>query len=204
MKKLLSALALAAGVHAASAQNSIKDGEWFHAVGYDYTIGIDLSTPAMPFASNGVTWAPRYTFPVGDEMSFGVVAPVGLGLAQSPFGGINLGYHCTLAATMQVGLASTQASNAFIGAFVNLGYGSYARQVRNTDGIGPAFVRDGSTGVFSEVGVRYDYMGNEVNLSAGLWRVPASADRKADVVSLRLLYGFGKPATRNQQLVTSF
>jgi hypothetical protein len=51
-------------------------------------------------------------------------------------------------------------------------------------------VRDGSTGVFSEVGVRYDYMGNEVNLSAGLWRVPASADDKADVVSLRLLYGF--------------
>jgi len=91
---------------------------------------------------------------------------------------------------MQVGLASTQASNAFIGAFVNLGYGSYARQVRNNSGIGPAFVRDGSTGVFSEVGVRYDYMGNEVNLSAGLWRVPTSAVDKADVVSLRLLYGF--------------
>jgi hypothetical protein len=33
-------------------------------------------------------------------------------------------------------------------------------------------------------------LGNEVNLSAGLWRVPSSAVDKADVVSLRLLYGF--------------
>ncbi len=190
MKKLLSALAFAAGVHAATAQNSIKDGEWFHAVGYDYAIGIDLSTLAMPFASNGVTWAPRYTFPVGDEMAVGFTAPIGLGLAQNNNGGINLGYHYTLAATLQVGLSSTQASNAVVGAFVNVGYGSYARQVRNNSGIGPAFVRDGSTGVFSEVGVRYDYFNNEVNLSAGLWRVPISAVDKADVLSLRLLYGF--------------
>lgn len=190
MKKLLSALAFAAGVHAATAQNSIKDGEWFHAVGYDYAIGIDLSTLAMPFASNGVMWAPRYTFPVGDEMAVGFTAPIGLGLAQNNNGGINLGYHYTLAATLQVGLSSTQASNAVVGAFVNVGYGSYARQVRNNSGIGPAFVRDGSTGVFSEVGVRYDYFNNEVNLSAGLWRVPISAVDKADVLSLRLLYGF--------------
>jgi hypothetical protein len=71
-----------------------------------------------------------------------------------------------------------------------LGYGSFARQVRNYSGIGPAFVRDGSSGVFSEIGVRYDYVGNEVNLSAGLWRVPTSAVDKADVLSVRLLYGF--------------
>ncbi len=190
MKKLLSVLAVIAGLTAATAQSSIKDGEWFHAVGYDYAIGIDLSSLAVPFASNGVTWAPRYTFPVGDEMSFGLVAPVGLGIAQSSAGGINLGYHYTLAATLQVGLASTRASNAFIGAFVNIGYGSYARQVRNNSGIGPAFERDGSNGVFSELGVRYDYLGNEVNLSAGMWRVPVSAVDKADVLSLRLLYGF--------------
>lgn len=191
MKKLLSVVALAFAAQAANAQTSIKDGEWFHAVGYDYAIGVDLSTLAMPFVSNGVTWAPRYTFPVGDEMAVGFTAPIGLGLAQNSYsGGINLGYHYTLAATLQVGLSSTQASNAVVGAFVNVGYGSYARQVRNNSGIGPGFVRDGSTGVFSEVGVRYDYFNNEVNLSAGLWRVPTSAVDKADVVSLRLLYGF--------------
>ena len=190
MKKLLSVVALAFAAQAANAQTSIKDGEWFHAVGYDYAIGVDLRTLAMPFVSNGVTWAPRYTFPVGDEMAVGLTAPIGLGLAQNNNGGINLGYHYTLAATLQVGLSSTQASNAVVGAFVNVGYGSYARQVRNYSGIGPGFVRDGSTGVFSEVGVRYDYFNNEVNLSAGLWRVPTSAVDKADVVSLRLLYGF--------------
>lgn len=190
MKKLLSVVALAFAAQAANAQTSIKDGEWFHAVGYDYAIGVDLRTLAMPFVSNGVTWAPRYTFPVGDEMAVGLTAPIGLGLAQNNNGGINLGYHYTLAATLQVGLSSTQASNAVVGAFVNVGYGSYARQVRNYSGIGPGFVRDGSTGVFSEVGVRYDYFNYEVNLSAGLWRVPTSAVDKADVVSLRLLYGF--------------
>jgi len=190
MKKLLSVVGLAFAAQAANAQTSIKDGEWFHAVGYDYAIGVDLSTLSMPFVSNGVTWAPRYTFPLGDEMAVGLTAPIGLGLAQNNNGGINLGYHYTLAATLQVGLSSTQASNAVVGAFVNVGYGSYARQVRNNSGIGPGFVRDGSTGVFSEVGVRYDYFNNEVNLSAGLWRVPTSAVDKADVVSLRLLYGF--------------
>ncbi|MFZ9755465.1 MAG: hypothetical protein ACO3DK_05480, partial [Bacteroidia bacterium] len=149
------------------------------------------STLAIPFVSNGLTWAPRYTFPIGEEMAVGLTAPVGLGIAQNSFnGGINLGYHYTLAATLQVGLSSTQASNAILGAFVNVGYGSYARQVRNNSGIGPGFVRDASNGAFSEVGVRYDYFNNEVNLSAGLWRVPVSAVDKADVVSFRLLYGF--------------
>lgn len=191
MKKLLAAFATLVGLHGVSAQTSIKDGQWFHAVGYDYAIGVDLSTLTIPFSSNGVTWAPRYTFPIGDEMAVGLTAPVGLGLAQNSFnGGINLGYHYTLAATLQVGLSSTEASNAYFGAFVNLGYGSFSRQVRNNSGIGPAFVRDASNGAFSEVGVRYDYLGNEVNLSAGLWRVPVSAVDKADVVSLRLLYGF--------------
>jgi hypothetical protein len=191
MKKLLSAFALAATVFSSAAQTTTKDGEWFHALGYDYAIGVDLSTLAIPFVSNGLTWAPRYTFPIGEEMAVGLTAPVGLGIAQNSFnGGINLGYHYTLAATLQVGLSSTQASNAILGAFVNVGYGSYARQVRNNSGIGPGFVRDASNGAFSEVGVRYDYFNNEVNLSAGLWRVPVSAVDKADVVSFRLLYGF--------------
>jgi hypothetical protein len=72
---------------------------------------------------------------------------------------------------------------------MNVGYGSFDRQVRNYSGIGPAFVRDGSNGVFSEVGVRYNTRGNEINLSAGLWRVPVSAVDKVDVVCLRLMYG---------------
>ncbi len=100
-----------------------------------------------------------------------------------------MAYHYTLAATLQVGLSSTREADVAFGAFMNLGYGSFDRQVRNNSGIGPAFVRDGSNGVFSEVGVRYDYRGNEINLSAGLWRVPVSAVDKVDVVSLRLMYG---------------
>jgi hypothetical protein len=81
-------------------------------------------------------------------------------------------------------------SDAMVGAFVNLGYGSFARQVRNYSGIGPAFVRDASTGVFGELGVRYNYYSNEISLSAGLWRVPVASVDKADVVTVRLLYGF--------------
>jgi hypothetical protein len=129
---------------------------------------------------------------MGDELSLGLTAPLGLALTQGQgtTAGLGLGYHYTLAATLQTGLGSTVNSDAWVGAFVNLGYGSFARQVRNYSGIGPAFVRDGSSGVFSEIGVRYDYVGNEVNLSAGLWRVPTSAVDKADVLSVRLLYGF--------------
>jgi len=193
MKNWILGLLLSAAALPALAQTfDLKSGQWFHAVGYDYSIGIDLSTLSMPFASNGVTYAPRFTLPVGDELSLGLTAPIGLALAQSQggTGALGLGYHYTLAASIQTGLGSTLSSDAFVGAFVNLGYGSFARQVRNYSGIGPAFVRDGSSGVFSEIGVRYNYIGNEVNLSAGLWRVPVSAVDKADVVSVRLLYGF--------------
>ena len=165
-------------------------GEWFHTLGYDYGIGIDdLTTLYLPFQTNGITWAPRYTIPIGSEMSVGAMAPVGLGISQNSNGGISLAYHYTLAATLQVGLSSTRDADVAFGAFMNLGYGSFDRQVRNNSGIGPAFVRDGSNGVFSEVGVRYDYRGNEINLSAGLWRVPVSAIDKVDVLSLRLMYG---------------
>jgi len=164
-------------------------GEWYHTLGYDYGIGIDLTSGTIPFQTNGITWAPRYTIPIGSEMSVGAMAPVGLGFSQNTFGGLSLAYHYSLAATLQVGLSSTREANVPFGAFMNLGYGSFARQVRNNSGIGPIFVRDGSNGVFSEVGVRYDYRGNEINLSAGLWRVPVSALDKVDVVSLRLMYG---------------
>ncbi|MFM8565868.1 MAG: hypothetical protein ACKOBQ_06945 [Bacteroidota bacterium] len=189
---ILGLLVSAAALPALAQTIDLKNGQWFHAVGYDYSIGIDLSTLSIPFASNGVTYAPRFTLPVGDELSVGLTAPIGLALAQSQggTGALGLGYHYTLAASIQTGLGSTLSSDAFVGAFVNLGYGSFARQVRNYSGIGPAFVRDGSSGVFSEIGVRYNYIGNEVNLSAGLWRVPVSAVDKADVVSVRLLYGF--------------
>lgn len=169
-------------------------GEWYHTFGYDYGIGIDLTSRVMPFQSNGIAWAPRYTIPIGSEMSVGAMAPVGLGISQNSNGGISLAYHYTLAATLQVGLSSTREADVAFGAFMNLGYGSFDRLVRNNSGIGPAFVRDGSNGVFSEVGVRYNYRGNEINLSAGLWRVPVYAvDNEGlpmvDVVSLRLMYG---------------
>ncbi|MEY2752683.1 MAG: hypothetical protein RLZZ570_629 [Bacteroidota bacterium] len=193
MKNWIFGLLVGAATAQASAQSiDLKKGQWFHALGYDYSIGIDLSTLSMPFASNGVTYAPRFTLPMGDELSLGITAPLGLALTQGQgtTAGLGLGYHYTLAATLQTGLGSTVNSDAWVGAFVNLGYGSFARQVRNYSGIGPAFVRDGSSGVFSEIGVRYDYVGNEVNLSAGLWRVPTSAVDKADVLSIRLLYGF--------------
>lgn len=168
----------------------LKKGQWFHAAGYDYSLGLDLTTLTMPFASNGITYAPRFTMPVGDELSFGLTAPVGLALTSNANSSLGLGYHYTLAATLQTGLGSTMESDAGVGAFVNLGYGSFARQVRNYSGIGPAFVRDASSGVFGELGVRYNYYSNEISLSAGLWRVPVTAVDKADVVSIRLLYGF--------------
>ncbi len=193
MKNWIFGLIVGAATAQASAQSiDLKKGHWFHALGYDYSVGIDLSTLSMPFTSNGLTYAPRFTLPVGDELSLGLTAPLGLALTQGQgtTTGLGLGYHYTLAATLQTGLGSTENSDAWVGAFINLGYGSFARQVRNFSGIGPAFVRDGSSGVFSEIGVRYDYIGNEVNLSVGLWRVPTSAVDKADVVSVRLLYGF--------------
>ena len=189
---IVGAMLTLSSLHVQAQAFDLKKGQWFHASGYDYSIGIDLSTLSMPFASNGVTYAPRFTLPMGDELSLGLTAPLGLALTQGQgtTAGLGLGYHYTLAATLQTGLGSTVNSDAWVGAFVNLGYGSFARQVRNYSGIGPAFVRDGSSGVFSEIGVRYDYVGNEVNLSAGLWRVPTSAVDKADVLSVRLLYGF--------------
>ena len=186
---LLDASAQRRNYRAGSAKSDEGQGEWFHTLGYDYGIGIDLTTLYLPFQTNGITWAPRYTIPIGSEMSVGAMAPVGLGISQNSNGGISLAYHYTLAATLQVGLSSTRDADVAFGAFMNLGYGSFDRQVRNNSGIGPAFVRDGSNGVFSEVGVRYDYRGNEINLSAGLWRVPVSAIDKVDVVSLRLMYG---------------
>lgn len=190
MKKILGAALLALGATAAQAQQvSVTDGEWFHAAGYDYAIGIDLSTLNTPFSANGLAWAPRYTVPLGDELSVGLTAPLGLSLAQSSNGSLGLGYHGALAATVQLGMESTKASNAWLGAFINVGYGTYGRQVRNFSGIGPAFVRDASVGSFSELGVRYDYWGNEINLSFGLLRVPTSVVDKADVVTIRLLYG---------------
>ncbi len=186
---LLDASAQRRNYRAGSAKSDEGQGEWFHTLGYDYGIGIDLTTLYLPFQTNGITWAPRYTIPIGSEMSVGAMAPVGLGISQNSNGGISLAYHYTLAATLQVGLSSTRDADVAFGAFMNLGYGSFDRQVRNNSGIGPAFVRDGSNGVFSEVGVRYDYRGNEINLSAGLWRVPVSAIDKVDVLSLRLMYG---------------
>ena len=186
---LLDASAQRRNYRAGSAKSDEGQGEWFHTLGYDYGIGIDLTTLYLPFQTNGITWAPRYTIPIGSEMSVGAMAPVGLGISQNSNGGISLAYHYTLAATLQVGLSSTRDADVAFGAFMNLGYGSFDRQVRNNSGIVPAFVRDGSNGVFSEVGVRYDYRGNEINLSAGLWRVPVSAIDKVDVLSLRLMYG---------------
>lgn len=193
---LLDASAQRRNYRASSSNSRAQEGqgEWFHTLGYDFGIGIDLTSGTIPFQTNGITWAPRYTFPIGSEMSVGAMAPVGLGISQNSNGGISLAYHYTLAATLQVGLGSTREANVPFGAFMNLGYGSFDRQVRNNSGIGPAFVRDGSNGVFSEVGVRYDYRGNEINLSAGLWRVPVNAvDNEGlpmvDVVSLRLMYG---------------
>lgn len=188
---LLDASAQRRNYRASSSKSRAQEGqgEWFHTLGYDYGIGIDLTSRSMPFTTNGITWAPRYTVPIGSEMSVGAVAPIGLGFSQNANGGLSLAYHYTLAATLQVGLSSTREANVAFGAFMNLGYGSFARQVRNFSGIGPAFVRDGSNGVFSEVGVRYNYRGNEINLSAGLWRVPVSAVDKVDVISLRLMYG---------------
>ena len=186
---LLDASAQRRNYRAGSAKSDEGQGEWYHTLGYDYGIGIDLTTLYLPFQTNGITWAPRYTIPIGSEMSVGAMAPVGLGISQNSNGGISLAYHYTLAATLQVGLSSTRDADVAFGAFMNLGYGSFDRQVRNNSGIGPAFVRDGSNGVFSEVGVRYDYRGNEINLSAGLWRVPVSAIDKVDVLSLRLMYG---------------
>ncbi len=186
---LLDASAQRRNYRAGSAKSDEGQGEWYHTLGYDYGIGIDLTSRVMPFQTNGLTWAPRYTIPIGSEMSVGAMAPVGLGISQNSNGGISLAYHYTLAATLQVGLSSTRDADVAFGAFMNLGYGSFDRQVRNNSGIGPAFVRDGSNGVFSEVGVRYDYRGNEINLSAGLWRVPVSAIDKVDVLSLRLMYG---------------
>ena len=190
MKKWLITAAIACAAFDVSAQQlDLTKGQWFHAVGYDLSVGVDLSTMTLPFSSNGITYAPRFTAPVGDELSFGLTAPLGIALAQGSAGNLSLGYHYTLAATVQTGLGSTLESDAWVGAFVNLGYGSFARQVRNYSGIGPAFIRDGSTGPFAEIGVRYDYRGNEINLSAGIWRVPVKAVDKADVLSVRLLYG---------------
>ena len=186
---LLDASAQRRNYRAGSAKSDEGQGEWFHTLGYDYGIGIDLTTLYLPFQTNGITWAPRYTIPIGSEMSVGAMAPVGLGISQNSKGGISLAYHYSLAATLQVGLSSTRDADVAFGAFMNLGYGSFDRLVRNINGIGPAFVRNGSNGVFSEVGVRYNYRGNEINLSAGLWRVPVSAIDKVDVVSLRLMYG---------------
>jgi len=191
MKKWLITAAIACAAFDLSAQQlDLTKGQWFHAAGYDYGIGLDLTTLTMPFVSNGIMYAPRFTMPVGDELAFGLTAPVGLALTNNANSSLGLGYHYTLAATLQAGLGSTLESDAMVGAFVNLGYGSFARQVRNYSGIGPAFVRDASTGVFGELGVRYNYYSNEISLSAGLWRVPVSAVDKADVVSVRLLYGF--------------
>lgn len=186
---LLDASAQRRNYRAGSAKSDEGQGEWHHTLGYDYGISIDLTTRASPFQSNGITWAARYTIPIGSEMSVGAMAPVGLGISQNSNGGVSLAYHYTLAATLQVGLSSTREADVAFGAFMNVGYGSFDRQVRNYSGIGPAFVRDGSNGVFSEVGVRYNTRGNEINLSAGLWRVPVSAVDKVDVVCLRLMYG---------------
>ena len=186
---LLDASAQRRNYRSGSAKSDEGQGEWHHTLGYDYGIGIDLSTRASPFQSKGITWAARYTIPIGSEMSVGAMAPVGLGISQNSNGGVSLAYHYTLAATLQVGLSSTREADVPFGAFMNVGYGSFDRQVRNYRGIGPAFVRDGSNGVFSEVGVRYNTRGNEINLSAGLWRVPVSAVDKVDVVCLRLMYG---------------
>jgi opacity protein-like surface antigen len=187
---LLDASAQRRNYRASSSNSRAQEGqgEWYHTLGYDYGIGIDLTSGTIPFETNGITLAPRYTFPIGSEMSVGAMAPVGLGISQNSNGRISLAYHYTLAATLQVGLSSTHEANVPFGAFMNLGYGSFDRLVRNKDDIGPAFVRKGSNGVFAEVGVRYDYRGNEINLSAGLWRVPVSALDKVDVVSLRLMY----------------
>ncbi len=168
----------------------LKNGQWFHAAGYDYSLGLDLTTLTMPFVSNGLMYAPRFTMPVGDELALGLTAPLGLSLTSNADNSIGLGYHYTLAAGVQTGLGSTLESDAMVGAFVNLGYGSFARQVRNYSGIGPAFVRDASSGIFGELGVRYNYYSNEISLSAGLWRVPVASVDKADVVTVRLLYGF--------------
>jgi hypothetical protein len=168
----------------------LKNGQWFHAAGYDYSLGLDLTTLTMPFVSNGLMYAPRFTMPVGDELALGLTAPLGLSLTSNADNSIGLGYHYTLAASVQTGLGSTLESDAMVGAFVNLGYGSFARQVRNYSGIGPAFVRDASSGIFGELGVRYNYYSNEISLSAGLWRVPVASVDKADVVTVRLLYGF--------------
>lgn len=177
-------------LHVQAQAFDLKKGQWFHAAGYDYSLGLDLTTLTMPFISNGLTYAPRFTMPVGDELALGLTAPVGLALTSNDDNSIGLGYHYTLAASVQTGLGSTLESDAMVGAFVNLGYGSFARQVRNNSGIGPAFVRDASTGVFGELGVRYNYYSNEISLSAGLWRVPVASVDKADVVTVRLLYGF--------------
>lgn len=191
MKNWIVAAVLAfSSLHVQAQGIDLKKGQWFHAAGYDFNLGLDLTTLTMPFASNGITYAPRFTMPVGDELALGLTAPLGLSLTSNADNSIGLGYHYTLAASVQTGLGSTIDSDAMVGAFVNLGYGSFARQVRNYSGIGPAFVRDASTGVFGELGVRYNYNSNEISLSAGLWRVPVSAVDKADVVTLRLLYGF--------------
>ena len=84
---LLDASAQRRNYRAGSAKSDEGQGEWFHTLGYDYGIGIDLTNGYLPFQSNGITWAPRYTVPIGSEMSVGAMAPVGLGFSKMPMEG---------------------------------------------------------------------------------------------------------------------
>jgi len=166
--------------------------EFLQGFGYDFSFGIPRLSGGAVFTGNGINYVPRFVSPINEDLSIGISLPIGLSLVNS-LGSLNsnpIGFNYAISADINFGLNSTKASRNRFGAFFGLGFGSYDLYSFYDDGTGIKSYRDANYGIYSQVGIRMPYRGQDISLVASNWRGMNISNGRTQVFALKLIYEF--------------
>ena len=160
---------------------------FMHGFGYDYSIGTPRNASEQLFMGNGLSYAPRYVFPVNENLSYGLGLPLGASIVQSVIAMNNqsaLGWNYALCADVHVGMGATESSTSWLGCFFGLGFGTYNLTYFNVVGTST----DAHYGPFVQVGFRIPYNGEDISVAVANWRGINAANGRSQVFALKLIY----------------
>lgn len=181
MKRFFFLLALCIGP-VTWAQN---DPHFLNGFGYDYSIGVPRNNSGQLFIGNGLSYVPRYVFPVNENFSYGLGAPVGASLVQSLISGQSaLGLNFALCGEVHAGMGATSASTKLLGGFFGIGFGSF--NVTWFDLYGTT--NDAHYGPYVQAGFRIPYYGQDVTIAVAHWQGLNPANGRSQVYAVKLIY----------------